>query len=61
MKGKDGEEIYNRNSLQWGPKENVECVKKGMGEGKPIDWMRITRKHYSQPEQRYLDENLADL
>lgn len=37
MKGKDGEEIYNRNSLQWGPKENVECVKKGMGEGKAID------------------------
>lgn len=29
MKDKDGEEIYHRNSLQWGPKENVEHVKKG--------------------------------
>lgn len=33
MKDKDGEEIYHRNSLQWGPKENVEHVKKG--------WKRI--------------------
>lgn len=33
MKDKDGEEIYHRNSLQQGPKENVERVKKGWKKG----------------------------